>query len=59
MIQRGIIPLRTGSAPELRVIDGGLSRPDPAPAERIDFARALARQHFAAMMHKRIIDSDR
>lgn len=57
MNQRGIIPLKTGTTPALRVIDGGKGRPEKADPSSLAYARHLAEVHFAAMMRGDLADS--
>jgi hypothetical protein len=46
-----------GTPPELRLIEGGRNRAPQATTAVLEFARALAHQHFAAMMQQRKADS--
>lgn len=49
--------MKTGTAPKLRLIEGGKTEQGTALPETIELARALARLHFAAMMQTRKADS--
>lgn len=50
--------MNSAPAPQLRLIEGGRDRQVPPSPAALAFARALARNHVAAMLEGRVLDSD-